>query len=231
MILFKRMRKFETGVLVVQSLSHSEEAVIRDTSELVCHVTHSHFNNPLLGFNQLILHILCYTSIDTCIWVSNSEWLKSSVPSILVSEQTFPLCFMFYSYHLIVIILVAGKTEGPPQCPGVIQVGQRTFDYACCREVCSTWLFFSSLGISLLVPGCLCLRELVICAEMTRLKDFSSIQTDFWNLHNINTHSAFGGHVLVVIGMVETFHIKRLESVLILLRSHATSVNSEVCSD
>ena len=140
---------------------------------------------------------------------------------------------MFYSYHLIVIILllVAGKTEGPPQCPGVIQVGQRTFDYACCREVCSTWLFFSSLGISLLVPGCLCLRELVICAEMTRLKDFSSIQTDFWNLHNINTHSAFGGHVLVVIGMVETFHIKRLESVLILFRSHATSVNSEVCSD
>eukprot|EP00731_Ephydatia_muelleri_P031182 Em0022g696a len=30
-----RMRRFETGVVVVQSLSHSEEAVIRDTSELV----------------------------------------------------------------------------------------------------------------------------------------------------------------------------------------------------
>ena len=33
-----RMRKFETGVIVVQSLSQNEETVIRDTSELVCHV-------------------------------------------------------------------------------------------------------------------------------------------------------------------------------------------------
>ena len=30
-----RMRNFESGVLVVQSLSHSEEAIIRDTAKLV----------------------------------------------------------------------------------------------------------------------------------------------------------------------------------------------------
>jgi len=30
-----RMRRFESGVLVVQSLSHSEEAVISDTAKLI----------------------------------------------------------------------------------------------------------------------------------------------------------------------------------------------------
>ena len=39
-----RVRMFESGVMVVQSLSHSEEAIIRDTAKLVGYNIHTCHN-------------------------------------------------------------------------------------------------------------------------------------------------------------------------------------------
>ena len=54
-IIINRLRSFESGVLVIQSLSHSEQAVIDSTIQLVLYIyLYNYYNYNYISLGQTI---------------------------------------------------------------------------------------------------------------------------------------------------------------------------------